>query len=107
VAARLGLDDVQLGLAGERVGQHVAHPLGGGGGHGVDDEQRAHVLRVSSTSLRNREPRPRAVHAAMRPAALVAVEGLALSLIGPAYAAAGLLGEPFDRTATCWRAPWP
>ena len=42
-------------------------------------------------------PRPRAVTTA---AALVAVEGAALTLIGPAYGVAGLVGDPFDRTAT-------
>ena len=42
-------------------------------------------------------PRPSAVRVA---AALVAVEGAALALIGPAYGVAGLVGDPFDRTAT-------
>ena len=42
-------------------------------------------------------PRPRAVRTA---AGLVAVEGAALVLAGLVYGAAGLLGEPFDRTAT-------
>ena len=35
-----------------------------------------------------------------RAALLVAVEGLALTVLGLAYGAAGVLGEPFDRTAT-------
>jgi hypothetical protein len=35
-----------------------------------------------------------------RAALLVAVEGAALALLGVGYAAAGLIGEPFDRTAT-------
>ena len=46
-------------------------------------------------------PRPSAPNNAVRTAAaLVAVEGGALSVIGPVYGAAGLLGDPFDRTAT-------
>ena len=35
-----------------------------------------------------------------RAAALVAVEGVALVLLGLVYGAAGLLGEPYDRVAT-------
>ncbi len=35
-----------------------------------------------------------------RAALLVAVEGLALVVLGVAYGAAGVLGDPFDRTAT-------
>ena len=35
-----------------------------------------------------------------RAALLVAVEGLALTVLGLAYGTAGVLGEPFDRTAT-------
>jgi hypothetical protein len=42
-------------------------------------------------------PRPSAVRVA---AGLVGVEGAALAVIAVVYAAAGLLGEPFDRTAT-------
>jgi hypothetical protein len=38
--------------------------------------------------------------AVTRAALLVALEGAALSALGLAYGAAGLLGEPFDRTAT-------
>jgi hypothetical protein len=38
--------------------------------------------------------------AVTRAALLVAIEGAALSALGLAYGAAGLLGEPFDRTAT-------
>ena len=46
-------------------------------------------------------PRPRDVDQAVRTvAALVALEGVALIVIGVVYGAAGLLGEPFDRTAT-------
>jgi hypothetical protein len=33
-------------------------------------------------------------------AALVAIEGLALVVLGVVYGAAGVLGDPFDRTAT-------
>ena len=33
-------------------------------------------------------------------AALVALEGLALVVLGVVYGAAGVLGDPFDRTAT-------
>ena len=35
-----------------------------------------------------------------RAALLVAVEGLALVVLGVGYGAAGLVGDPFDRTAT-------
>lgn len=35
-----------------------------------------------------------------RAAALVGLQGAALVLLGVAYGVAGLLGEPFDRTAT-------
>lgn len=35
-----------------------------------------------------------------RAAAVVAVEGAALTLLGLGYGTAGLVGEPFDRTAT-------
>ena len=35
-----------------------------------------------------------------RAAALVAVEGVALVVLGVVYGAAGLLGEPYDRVAT-------
>lgn len=35
-----------------------------------------------------------------RAAALVAVEGAALTVLGAGYGAAGLLADPFDRTAT-------
>jgi hypothetical protein len=35
-----------------------------------------------------------------RAAALVAVEGVALTVLGAVYGVAGVLGEPFDRTAT-------
>ncbi len=35
-----------------------------------------------------------------RAAVLVAVEGVALVLLGAAYGVAGLVGDPFDRTAT-------
>jgi hypothetical protein len=35
-----------------------------------------------------------------RAALLVAVEGLALVVLGVVYGAAGVVGEPFDRTAT-------
>jgi hypothetical protein len=38
--------------------------------------------------------------AVSRAALLVAVEGLALTVLGLAYGTAGVLGEPFDRTAT-------
>ena len=38
--------------------------------------------------------------AVTRAALLVGVEGLALIVLGVAYGAAGVLGEPFDRTAT-------
>ena len=38
--------------------------------------------------------------AVTRAALLVALEGVALALLGLAYGAAGVLGEPFDRTAT-------
>ena len=45
--------------------------------------------------------RPRAVHAAMRPAAaLVGLEGTALAVVALVYGGAGLVGDPFDRTAT-------
>jgi hypothetical protein len=39
-----------------------------------------------------------------RAALLVAVEGLALVVLGVAYGTAGLLGDPFDRTATLLQA---
>jgi len=42
-------------------------------------------------------PRPSAVGVA---AALVGLEGAALALIGAAYGVAGLVADPFDRTAT-------
>ena len=35
-----------------------------------------------------------------RAALLVGVEGAALAVLGAVYAAAGVLGQPFDRTAT-------
>jgi hypothetical protein len=35
-----------------------------------------------------------------RAALLVAVEGTALTVLGAAYGTAGVLGDPFDRTAT-------
>jgi hypothetical protein len=39
-----------------------------------------------------------------RAAAVVAVEGVALTLLGLGYGVAGLVGDPFDRTATLLQA---
>ena len=55
VAAVGGLDDVELDLAGQGVGEDVARPGAGRRGLGVDDQQRAHLSSVTATA--SREPR--------------------------------------------------
>ena len=79
VPAGLRLDDVELDLAGQRVGQHVAHPLRRRRGLGVDDQQRAHGSRVDATSV------PAVSRPVLRAAVLVAVEAVALVVLGLVY----------------------